>query len=272
VKKPVTEIKTPIVASWNNAEAYERYMGRWSGLVAREFVSWLAVPPQHRWLEIGCGTGALTQAIIELGSPKAVRATDLSADFVAFARSRVNDARASFAVMDAAAPATEPGAYDIAVSGLLLNNVPNPAAALGKMALAIADGGTVASYVWDYADGMQFLRYFWDAVSELDGNASSLDEGKRFPLCRPEALRKLFEEAGLRGIAVDSIKVPTEFASFEDYWRPFEGGQGPAPGYVSTLGPQKRAELKKRLSETLPISEDGSIRLTAKAWAVRGSK
>ena len=140
------------------------------------------------------------------------------------------------------------------------------------MALAIADGGTVASYVWDYADGMQFLRYFWDAVSKLDGNASSLDEGNRFPLCRPEALRKLFEEAGLRGITVDSIKVPTEFASLEDYWRPFEGGQGPAPGYVSTLGPQKRAELKKRLSETLPIGEDGSIRLTAKAWAVRGSK
>jgi hypothetical protein len=140
------------------------------------------------------------------------------------------------------------------------------------MKLATSKGGMVASYVWDYADGMKFLRYFWDAVNDLDGNASGLDEGRRFPICRPEALRKLFVKAGLRDIAVDAIEVPTEFASFDDYWRPFEGGQGPAPGYVAALDTQKRAELKKRLHETLPIGRDGSIRLTAKAWAVRGSK
>jgi len=261
-----------MLESWNNAEAYERFMGRWSRLVAREFVAWLAVPPSQRWLEIGCGTGALTRAILDLGSPQAIRAIDPSGDYVSFAKTEVTDGRANFDIGDISALGTEQSLYDVVVSGLVLNRVPDPAMALDVMGRVTANGGMVAAYVWDYADGMEFLRYYWDVVMQLDDGASDLDEGRRFPLCRPEALRGLFEGAGLCDVAVEAIEVPTEFASFEDYWRPFEGGQGPAPGYVATLSQPKRAELKKRLSETLPTDRDGSIRLTAKAWAVRGSK
>ncbi len=255
---------------WKNPGSYENYMGRWSRLVAPRFLDWLAAPPQRSWLDFGCGTGALTQTILSWSAPKRVLAIDPSQEFVSHARALTVDSRVEFKAVGLEALRGEK--FDIIVSGLVLNLLPKPYDGLAAMKHLTIKGGTIAAYVWDYIEGMAILRYFWDAAVALDESVAGLDEARRFPLCRSEALRGLFDGAGLQDVVVDSIEIPTEFASFEDYWRPFDGGQGPAPGYVSSLSPQKRAELKKRLSETLPFSGDGSIRLTAKAWAVRGSK
>ena len=117
---------------------------------------------------------------------------------------------------------------------------------------------------------MQLMRYFWDAAVALDPAAAELDEGVRFPICRPERLEALWHEAGLTEVSSRAIDVPTTFPDFDDYWTPFLGGQAPAPGYAMSLDERRRAALRERIRSILPIAEDGSINLIARAWAVRG--
>jgi SAM-dependent methyltransferase len=257
--------------SWASADAYERYVGRWSRRVAAELIHWLDLPHGRDWLDVGCGTGALASTILALAEPRRVRGYDLSAEHVAGARARAADPRAEFAQADATALPDPAHAYDAAVSGLVLNFVPEPARAVAEMARVVRPGGTVAVYVWDYAGQMQLMRVFWDAAAELDPSAAKLDEGRRFAWCRAEPLRDLFEAAGLRDVQVRAIDVPTRFADFEDYWQPFLGGQGPAPGYAASLDGERRAALRELIRGRLPMESDGSIALTARAWAVRGS-
>jgi hypothetical protein len=140
------------------------------------------------------------------------------------------------------------------------------------MRRAVRVGGAVAAYVWDYADGMQLLRRFWDAAIVLDPAACELDEGRRFPLCRREALRSLLNDVGLEQTEVQAIDVPTVFKNFDDYWSPILGGQGPAPGYCVSLPDDRRARLRNHLQATLPVASDGTIHLKARAFAVRGVK
>jgi hypothetical protein len=155
---------------------------------------------------------------------------------------------------------------------LVLNFVPDQRKAAAEMRRAARDGGHVAAYVWDYAEGMQMMRRFWDAAIALDpAGAGGKDEALRFALCRPEPLNALFEQAGLRGVEVTAIEVPTVFRDFNDYWTPFLGGQAPAPAYCMSLNEDRRAALRERLRATLPEEPDGSIRLSARAWAVRGT-
>lgn len=260
----------PLEDTWSDGTAYERYVGRWSRPVAREFLRWLAVPPDKRWLDVGCGTGALSRTILEEVSPEEVRGVDPSPGFVAYAGKENSDARARFLVGDARALPFESAHFDAAVCGLVLNFVPEPDEAAAEMTRVTRPGGTVAAYVWDYAGRMQLMRHFWEVAASLDPEASALDEGKRFPLCRPEPLSELFRAAGLRNVEVRAIDVPTRFESFEDYWAPFLGGQGPAPGYAASLGEERRATLRERLRASLPTTANGSIPLTARAWAVRG--
>lgn len=257
--------------TWASGDAYERYVGRWSRPVAAEFVRWLSVPPGGERMDVGCGTGALAEAILHAAEPSRVRAYDLSPDHVAAARARVPDPRAEFGQADAVRLPDPPDACDVAVSGLVLNFVPEPARALAEMRRVVRPGGTAGVYVWDYAEGMQLIRAFWDAAAELDPAAAELDEGRRFGICRPEPLRALFREAALEDVQVRAIDLPTRFADFGDYWQPFLGGQGPAPGYVASLDEDRRAALRERLRARLPAGPDGSIVLTARAWAVRGT-
>jgi SAM-dependent methyltransferase len=256
---------------WASGAAYEPYVGRWSRLVARAFLAWLGVPPQRRWLDVGCGTGALTQTVLAITSPATVTSIDASAGFVAYARAQTADLRAHFDVGDAQTLPYDAGSFDAAVSGLVLNFLPEPERGLVEMVRVTRLGGTVAAYVWDYAGQMQLMRYFWDAAVALDPSARELDEGRRFPLCRPEPLRRLFADAGLQDVAVRAIDVPTEFQDFDDYWLPFSGGQGPAPSYATSLDEARRTALRERIQATLPIGSDGRIRLRARAWAARGS-
>jgi len=256
---------------WENAESLERYVGRWSRLVAREFVAWLQVPPGSRWLDVGCGSGALTETVLADAGPESIEGVDTSEAFVAYAASRVTDPRASFAVADAQALDRPDAAYDAVASSLVLNFLPDPARGAAEMRRVARSGGVVAGYVWDYAGEMQLMRRFWDAAAELDPAAADLDEGRRMAGCNPADLEALFSGAGLEEVETRVIDVPTVFADFDDYWSPFEGGQGPAPGYCVSLPPDRRAALRERLRETLPAAADGSISLVARAWAVRGT-
>ena len=257
---------------WASGDAYEPYIGRWSQLVAREFLSWIAAPPSSRWLDVGCGTGALTEAILRDVAPASVQGIDPSPAYIAFARRRVDDDRAQFVEGDAESLPQPSESVDVAVSALALNFIPRPDVALREMARVVRPGGVVAAYVWDYAGEMQLIRRFWDAAVALDPNASALDEARRFPVCRAGALETLFRGAGYGRVASRAIDVPTQFRDFDDYWTPFLGGQGPAPGYVMSLNEARRGALRDRLRATLPVAGDGSIALLARAWAVRGTR
>lgn len=249
---------------WASGEAYERYVGRWSRLVARELLDWLDVAPGARWLDVGSGTGALSATILAAAEPAAVTGIDPSEPFVALARS--STAGAEFVVADARELPFADGAFDAVVSGLVLNFVPEPERAAAEMARVAASGGTVAAYVWDYAGEMQLMRYFWDAAAELDPAARELDEGLRFRL----SLEALWRDAGLTAVEARAIDVPTVFEDFDDYWSPFLGGQGPAPAYVAALDDDRRTALRERLRSSLPVEADGTIRLLARALAARG--
>lgn len=240
--------------------------------MARAFVSWLGVLPGRHWLEVGCGTGALTSGILEIGRPASVVATDASEQFIAHARATLPDDRVRFLAASADELPTSAAGYDVVASSLVLNFLPDPTAALREMRSLAAEGGVVAACVWDYGGGMQFLRRFWDAAVELDPAARRYDEGERFPICSPNALEAAFLEAGFSRVAVEALEVATRFQDFDDYWTPFVGGPGPAPGYLSSLPARKRQDLARRLAETLPREEDGSIALTARAWAARAER
>ena len=256
--------------TWAAGKLYEPYVGRWSRLVAKDFLRWLESPLQLDWLDVGCGTGALTETILQHMQPRSVTGIDPSAGFVEYAKAHVSDPRVTFEVADAQSLPVESARFDAAASGLVLNFVPKPLLAVQEMARVVRPGGIVAAYVWDYAGKMELMRYFWDAAVELNSDAFELDEGRRFSICQSTALVALLNEAGLRDVQARAIDVPTPFRDFDDYWSPFLGGQGPAPGYAMSLNEERRGALRDRIRATLPIAGDGSIPLIARAWAVRG--
>ena len=257
---------------WAAGDLYEPYVGRWSRLVARDFLGWLSAPSGLDWLEVGCGTGALTETIAGICVPKRLVGVDTSSGFLDFARQRLGPDRAEFREADAQNLPFPAAEFDRVVSGLVMNFVPDQARAAADMLRVTRPGGEVALYVWDYAGKMELMRYFWDAAAALDPRAAQLDEGKRFPICQPEALQRLFQAAGLADVETRAIDVPTVFRDFDDYWSPFLGGQGPAPGYCTSLSEDAQAALRERLRVALPARPDGSIHLVARAWAVRGRK
>lgn len=255
--------------TWERGSPYEQYVGRWSRQVAPLFLSWLNIPDGRRWLDVGCGTGALCAAIVDRCSPSSVTGVEPSEGFLKTAKENLAG-RAALHQGSATAIPLGDASIDVVVSGLVLNFVPDQRAALLEM-VRVGKGGTIAAYVWDYAGKMELMRYFWDAAVELDPDAAKMDEGVRFPLCRPETLDQLFASAGLEEIEVKAIEIPTSFANFDDYWQPFLGGQGPAPAYAMSLNETARVRLRDRIRERLPTEANGSISLTARAWAARAS-
>lgn len=254
---------------WTDAEAYERYIGRWSAPVAERFLARLALPPGLRWLDVGCGTGVLTRAVLAAAAPAVITGVDRSAALVEHARGATGPP-AQFHVGDAAALPLPDDAVDVTVSGLVLNFVSDPAAAMAEAVRVTAPVGTVAAYVWDYSGGMELLRRFWDAAIAVDPAASRFDEGIRFPLCRPEPLEILWTATGLADVAVGEVDVDTVFADFDDLWTPFLGAVGPAPSYLAALTPTHQARLREHLRDSVDPRSDGTVHLRARAWTVRG--
>lgn len=258
--------------AWQAGDSYDFYMGRWSRRIAPLFLDWIDARDGLDWLELGCGTGALSAAILARCKPRDLLAIDSSEGFLAKARANVPDDRVTFSLGDAQALTLEAASRDVVVSALVLNFIPDRQTALAGMKRVTRSGGTVGFYVWDYpGGGMGFMRAFWNAATALDPAARDLSEDRRFPFCTPDRLADLAMKAGLVSVVCAPIEVPTVFKDFEDYWHPFTLGAGPAPGYCASLDADARHRLKKRLRESLPRREDGAIPLTARAWAIRAT-
>lgn len=256
--------------NWGSGGPYEQFVGRWSRKVGSEFFAWLGVSQGQNWGDVGCGTGALVDVILAQCEPQSITAIDKSDGFIAEARRRISDSRVRFEVGDAARLSWPSGSCDVTVTGLVLNFVPDADSMAKEMARVTRRGGKIAAYVWDYAGGMQMMRHFWDVAVELNPNDSALDQAERFPLCQPEPLEALFRSAGLSSVSVRSIDVPTVFRNFDDYWTPFLGKQGAAPTYLASLDGEARDRIRDALKVRLVPAADGSIALSARAWAVQG--
>jgi SAM-dependent methyltransferase len=257
--------------AWQAGDSYDAYMGRWSRRVAPLFLDWLAAPEGLDWLEVGCGTGALTGAILDRCAPSSVVSVDPSEGFLAQARRNVSGDRVEFRIGDAQDLSLPDDSRDVAASALAVNFVPDRARALAEMVRVVRPGGLVGFYVWDYpGGGIEFMRRFWTAAVALDGAAAALTEDRRFPFCTEEGLRSLAQDGGLDEVDCRAVEVPTVFRDFDDYWTPFTLGAGPAPGYCASLAPPARERLRNALRGALPANGDGSISLVARAWALKG--
>jgi len=258
--------------SWAAGANYNAYMGRWSRAVAGRFVDWLDAPHAAQWVDVGCGTGSLSAAILARAEPARVTGVDASEDFARHAGTALADARAAFRQGDAQALDLPDRSCDVAVSGLVLNFVPDKAAMLHEMMRVCRPGGRVGFFVWDYPGrGVGFMQTFWDGAAALDPGARDLTEDRRFPDCTEEALSALAAEVWGVPVASSALEIDTRFADFADYWTPFTLGAGPAPGYCAALPPGRREALRAKLERDLPREADGTITLTARAWALKAT-
>jgi len=254
--------------AWSAGQSYEHYMGRWSRRIAAKFVDWIDAPANADWVEIGCGTGALTQAVLSAAAPRSILSTDKSSDFVTHVEAQLADDRAMFRVADALALPCADASADIVISALVLNFVPDKQAALAEMRRVVRPGGLVAFYVWDYpGGGMGFIDAFWKAAAEVDPDALDLDESARFQFCNKEGLAELCGDAGASDVEISAIEVETLFPDFDALWRPFTLGAGPAPGYVKSLSEERQQKLKGHLASKFAKLE--TVALPARAWAVK---
>lgn len=257
--------------AWNAGQSYEHYMGRWSRRIAARFVDWLAPPRDAAWLEVGCGTGALTATILDECAPQSILATDPSEGFVAYVRSAIDDRRARFEVAGAQKLPAKDASIDVVTSALVLNFIPDKPFALAEMRRVLKPNGLLSFYVWDYpGGGIGFIDAFWKAAAEVDKGAGALDEGKRFPFCTRDGLASICHEADFRSPVIEQIEIETLFPTFEAFWQPFMLGAGPAPGYCISLAEDRRAALKARLADVLGTG--GPISLGARAWAVKAHR
>jgi trans-aconitate methyltransferase len=257
--------------NWGSASPYERYAGRWSRKVASEFLAWISVPPGAAWADVGCGTGAIAECILAQCQPQSLALVDKAEAFISAARQHITDFRVTFHTADAAALPWDADTFDATVSGLVLNFVPDHRSVAREMARVTKPEGKVAAYVWDYGQGMEMMRHFWDAAIAVSPGDSKLDQAERFPICQPEPLQALFRDIGLKSISCRAIDIPTVFRNFDDYWSPFLGKQGAAPTYLASVDQPIREKIRTLLESRLVPSADRTISLRARAWAVQGT-
>jgi SAM-dependent methyltransferase len=255
---------------FSEAEAYERFMGRWSRRLAPPFLNFAGLKDGDRVLDVGSGTGALALVVLEDAPASRVVGIDLSPAYVAHARTRLGGGHATFEQGDAQRLRFPDGSFDAAFALLVVNFIPDRVAAVREMARVTRPGGVVAAAVWDYGDGMEMLRAFWDEAVALDPASEPRDE-RNMPACRPGELAALWRAQGLLDVQEKPLVIPMTFSSFEDFWSPFREGQGPAGAHVVSLSPGARRDLEQRLRRRLLGSGgDRPIALNARAWAVRG--
>ncbi len=257
---------------WTSGFDYDRWMGRWSRLLAHEFLNWLQLPSGLRWIDVCCGSGMLTEAIFQGNAPARMAGIDASSQQIIFARQHRVRENVDFGLGNAMSLPFAEATFDVAVSGLGLNYIPNPAEGLKEFSRVTRPGGAVAVYVWDYEQGARFLREFWDAAAAVDREASASDQARRFPMCTESGLRSLFEQAGLTHITTQALDIITRFSSFEDYWEPLLTGQGSAPNYLATCDTETQTRIRERLKAVLPANREGAIELPARAWAIRSHR
>jgi SAM-dependent methyltransferase len=253
--------------SFDDGDAYERFMGRWSRAVAEPFLHWLAPVPGGAWLDVGCGTGAFAAVVLDRAAPVSIMAIDPSPAQVAFATRRTADSRATFQVADAQALPFADGTFDIVCAALVLNFVRDPSAALAEMRRVARPGALVAAYVWDFKRELSpsgplrgAMRRVGLAVPAIPGT----------PVSTIGALTGLFAAAGLGNIVSRRIEVASVFVNFTEYWRSQMPSYAPSTTVIDQLNERERRALMQVLHETLPRAQDGAIRCVATANAIKG--
>jgi SAM-dependent methyltransferase len=251
---------------FSKAEAYDRFMGRWSRRLAPALIAFAGVREGDAVLDVGAGTGELARAVCTSTRAGRVVGIDPSPELASFAAASSSDPRVRFEVGDGQALPLPARSFDRTLSLFALNFIPDPTRAIREMVRVTRPGGVVAAAVWDYAGGMQMLRASWDEAIALDPAIEPRDEA-HMPLCKPGELAAAWTRHGFEDVEDAALTVALPFASFDDYWRPFLLGQGPAGAYVAGLPGARQAELARRLLGDVP---DGAIDLHARAWAVKG--
>jgi SAM-dependent methyltransferase len=244
------------------ADAYDRFMGRYSVPLAPQFADFAAIAAGQRVLDVGCGPGALTAELVRRLGPAAVSAIDPSETFVAAAQER----HPGVSVQRAAAEQLpfEDQTFDAALAQLVVHFMADAVAGLREMARVTRRHGVVAACVWDLAGGQAPLSPFWEAARELDPD---VEDESRLAGAREGHLAQLFQAAGLHEIEESALSVHVEHPSFEDWWEPFTLGVGPAGAYAVGLDAKRQARLRELCREMLPAAP---FALGARAWAARG--
>ena len=253
--------------------AYEVFLGRWTRLLAEPLLDFAAFPDAGRLLDVGCGTGALASAMAARWPGRQVVGMDIAPPYVAYARSHSDHENLVFDVADAARLPYADAFFAGAAAQLVLNFVPDPLATLKEMRRVTAPGGRLVAAVWDFRGGLIYQRIFWDTAAGIDaGAARARDKLFSGALALPDGLVRLFEAADLDRIERASITSRMDYASFDDYWQPLGGGQGPVGTYLAQLHADVRARIEAAVATAYRSgSPDGPRSMTATAWVVRGS-
>lgn len=252
------------------AAGYERFMGRWSRLLAPRFVAFAGAKDGERVLDVGTGTGSVVSALAAALPASEIVGVDPSEGFIAFAAKNAGSGRVRFEVGDAQALRFADASFDQVLALLVMNFVPDPEKAIREMRRVARPGGVVSACVWDYNAGMEMLRFFWDEAVALDPAIEPKDE-RHMKLSREGQLGALWKKAGLANVREQPLTVEQAFSSFDDYWGPFLKGAGPGGAYVVSLTDARRSALEARLRKRLLGNRaDGAFTLKARAWCVRG--
>ena len=255
---------------FSGAEAYERFMGRWSRQLAPLLVHFAGVRDGDLVLDVGSGTAVLAEAVAAAAPAARIVGIDPAAPYVAFAQATRGNERIRFEVGDAQQTRFDGGTFDRTLSLLAVNFMPDSEKAIREMHRVTRRGGTIAAAVWDYREGMQMLRVFWDAAIALRPADDKRDE-RHMPLSARGELAALWRAEGLGDVSEEVLTIETRFNSFDDYWAPFLEKQGPAGAYVAGFTAAEREELRLRLRQhLLGDRPDGPFALSARAWAARG--
>lgn len=258
------------MADLTRAEAYELRIGRWSRLVAREFLGWLAPAPKLDWLDVGCGGGALSDAVLADFEPRSLIGIDPLEGVIGDTRTAHDDPRADFRCINAEDMAFDDDSFDIAISGLVINFIEDKAKALSEMKRVVRPGGIVAGYVWDFGGKMELFRIYWDSARALDPEAIKHDHGALYPDCRPEPLKALLQGAGFAEVETSGIEIEMAYRDFDDFWQPLLIGSGGIPEYARSLSAEALAAFEAKVRGAITLDSDGSFTLHGRAWVVRG--
>lgn len=255
---------------FSKSAEYERFMGRWSRLLAPAHIAFAGVKNGDRVLDVGAGTGALASVLEATMKSIEIVGIDPSEGFLVYARKNAKSGRLHFEVGDAQALRYKDASFDKTMAQLVMNFIPDHEKALHEMRRVTRPQGVVSACVWDYNAGMEMLRFFWDEVVALDPAMAPKDE-RNMKLSREGQLAELWKKTGLVKVQEKPLVIDQAFASFDDYWGPFLKGAGPGGAYVVSLTDDRRSQLETRLRKRLLGNrEDGPFTLKARAWCVRG--